>query len=97
MWRGNKSSPRASIYRLPIKSRARADVLVGAMLYVKGRTIPELTVELAKQSRLPEGLRRSQRFGARALSGAQRTKHALLAALPVRGANSAGNYSQGVS
>lgn len=34
-----------------------ASVLVGAMLYVKGRTIPELTVELAKQLRLPEGLK----------------------------------------
>jgi len=34
-----------------------ASVLVGAMLYVKGRTIPELTVELAKQLRLPEGVK----------------------------------------
>lgn len=31
--------------------------LVGALLYVKGRTIPELTVELAKQLRLPNGVR----------------------------------------
>jgi len=66
------------------------------MLYVKGRTIPELTVELARQSRLPEGLRRSQRIGARALSAAPRARHAPLAAPPVRGANSSGNYSQGV-
>jgi len=90
------SSPRASIDRLPTKSQARANVLVGAALYVKGRTIPELTVGSARQLRLPEGLRRSQRVGARALSGAQRARHATLAALPVRGANSAGNYSQGV-
>ena len=34
-----------------------ASVLVGALLYVKGRTIPELTVELAKHLRLPEGVR----------------------------------------
>jgi hypothetical protein len=34
-----------------------ASVLVGALLYVKGRTIPELTVELAKQLRLPEGVK----------------------------------------
>jgi hypothetical protein len=42
------SSPRASINRLPAKSQARANVLVGAMLYVKGRTILELTVDLTK-------------------------------------------------
>ena len=91
------SLPRASINRLPVKSQARASVLVGAMLYVKGRTIPELTVELDRQLRLPEGLRRSQRIGAGELSGAQRARHAPSAALPVRGANSAGNYLQGVS
>src|SRR5262245_45219253 len=63
------------------------------MLYVKGGTIPELTVELVRRLRLPEGLRRSQRIGARALSGAPRARHAPLAALPVRGANSSGNYT----
>jgi hypothetical protein len=97
MWLGNMPSPRASISRLPTKSQARASVLFGAMLYVKGRTIPELTAESAKQLRLPESLGRSQRVEARTLSGALRTKHAPLAALPVGGANSAGNYSQGVS
>jgi hypothetical protein len=91
------SLPRASINRLLAMSQARVNVLVGAMLYVKGRTIPELTVELARQLRLPEGLKRSQRIGAGELSGAPRARHAPLAALPVRGANSAGNYSQGVS
>jgi hypothetical protein len=55
------SSPSASISRLTAKLQARADVLVGAMLYVKGRTTPELIVESAKQLRLPEGLRRSQK------------------------------------
>jgi len=39
------------------KARSWASVLVGALLYVKGRTIPELTVELAKHLRLPEGVR----------------------------------------
>lgn len=34
-----------------------ASVLVGALLYVKGRTIPKSVVELAKQLRLPEGPR----------------------------------------
>src|SRR5215813_11641902 len=97
MWLGNMFSPRASINRLPATSQARANVLAGAMLYVKWRTIPELTVELARQLRLPEGLRRSQRIGARELSGAQRARHAPLAALTVRGANSAGYYSLGVS
>jgi len=60
MWLGDMTSPRAFISRLPTKSQARAGVLVGAMLYVKGRTIPELTVELVKRLRLPEGLSRSQ-------------------------------------
>jgi len=78
-------------------SQARAKALVGAMLCVKGRTIPELTVELARQLRLPQGMRRSQRIGARELSGAQRARHAPSAAFPVRGANSACNYSQGMS
>jgi len=91
------SLPRASINRLLSKPQHRANVLVGAMLCVKRRTIPELTVELARQLRLPEGLRRSQRIGAGELSGAQRARHAPLAAPPVRGANSAGNYSQGAS
>lgn len=39
------------------KVNAWASTLVGALLYVKGRTIPELTVELARQLRLPEGIR----------------------------------------
>lgn len=39
------------------KVKSWASVLVGALLYVKGRTIPELTVELAKQLRLPEGVK----------------------------------------
>ena len=34
-----------------------ASVLVGALLYVKGRSIPQSVVELAKQLRLPEGLK----------------------------------------
>ena len=34
-----------------------ASVLVGALLYVKGRTLPELTGDLAHQLRLPEGVR----------------------------------------
>jgi len=34
-----------------------ASVLVGALLYVKGRTIPALVADLAKQLRLPEGVR----------------------------------------
>jgi hypothetical protein len=34
-----------------------ASLLVGALLYVKGRTIPQSVVELAKQLRLPEGVR----------------------------------------
>jgi len=97
MWLGNMFSPRASINRLPAESQTRANVLVGAMLRVKRRTVPELTVDLAMRLRLPEGLIRSQRIGARELSGAQRARHAPSAALRVRGANSAGNYSQGVS
>jgi hypothetical protein len=39
------------------KAPSWASVLVGALLYVKGRTIPELTVELAKQLRLPEAVK----------------------------------------
>ena len=34
-----------------------ASVLLGALLYVKGRSIPLLVSDLAKQMRLPEGLR----------------------------------------
>ncbi len=34
-----------------------ASVLLGALLYVKGRTLPELTGELAHHLRLPEGVR----------------------------------------
>lgn len=34
-----------------------ASVLVGALLYVKGRSLPELTGELVHQLRLPEGVR----------------------------------------
>jgi hypothetical protein len=70
------SLPRASFNRLPVKSRARANVSVGAMLYVKRRTIPELTVELDRQLSLPEGLRRSQRIRAGELSGARRARGA---------------------
>ena len=39
------------------KVKAWASTLVGALLYVKGRTIPELTVDLARQLRLPEGIK----------------------------------------
>ncbi|MGH9856156.1 MAG: transposase, partial [Blastocatellia bacterium] len=39
------------------KAKSWASVLVGALLYVKGRTIPQSVVELAKQLRLPEGLK----------------------------------------
>jgi hypothetical protein len=39
------------------KVKTWASALVGALLYVKGRTIPELTVDLARQLRLPEGVR----------------------------------------
>jgi len=39
------------------KAQSWASVLVGALLYVKGRTLPDLTVELAKQLRLPAGRR----------------------------------------
>jgi len=39
------------------KATSWASVLVGALLYVKGRTIPQLAVELAKQLRLPAGLK----------------------------------------
>jgi len=39
------------------KVNAWASTLVGALLYVKGRTIPELTVDLARQLRLPEGIK----------------------------------------
>jgi hypothetical protein len=39
------------------KVKSWASVLIGALPYVKGRTIPELTVELARQLRLPEGVK----------------------------------------
>lgn len=46
----------AHLYRYG-KEQAWASVLCGALLYVKGRTLPELTGELAHQLRLPEDVR----------------------------------------
>jgi Transposase DDE domain len=48
----------AHLYRYTREKKARwGSVLVGALLYVKGRTIPQLVVELAKHLRLPEAIR----------------------------------------
>jgi hypothetical protein len=46
----------AHLYRYG-KEQAWASVLCGALLYVKGRTLPELTGELAHQLRLPPEVR----------------------------------------
>jgi hypothetical protein len=46
----------AHLYRYG-KQQAWASVLCGALLYVKGRTLPELTGELAHQLRLPQDVR----------------------------------------
>ncbi len=46
----------AHLYRYG-QQQAWASVLCGALLYVKGRTLPELTGELARQLRLPPELR----------------------------------------
>ena len=46
----------AHLYRYG-KEQLWASVLCGALLYVKGRTLPELTGELARQLRLPSGVR----------------------------------------
>src|SRR5262249_41098273 len=44
----------AHLYRFTREGKERwGSVLVGALLYVKGRTIPELVAELAKHLRLP--------------------------------------------
>jgi hypothetical protein len=51
------SSPRISTATRGRRKHALGSVLVGALLYVKGRTIPQLVVELAKRLRLPEGIR----------------------------------------
>jgi hypothetical protein len=51
------SSPRTSTATRGRRKNALGSVLVGALLYVKGRTIPQLVVELAKHLRLPEGIR----------------------------------------
>jgi Transposase DDE domain len=48
----------AHLYRHASRRGARwASVLCGALLYVKGRSIPELVGQLARQLRLPEGVR----------------------------------------
>jgi hypothetical protein len=48
----------AHLYRHTREKKERwGSVLVGALLYVKGRTIPQLVVELAKHLRLPAGIR----------------------------------------
>lgn len=45
----------AHLYRYGQQQR-RASVLVGALLYVKGRSLPDLTCDLARHLRLPAGV-----------------------------------------